>query len=470
MRSRLPRPILLTAAFAAALAALFPRAARADERPTLSGSWTASPLSESWSLSDWGEACGPKPASSGGGGGSVQIREQGGELSILGGGRAFSSAECWEQLPGMSRTSHSASGNGRFWRTRCSNAANDPRHAAVVTTLSATDSSISLSETGEYQFSIQGTTCKATATRSRSYSLVRRDGEEPPAPSAIPSASAPPEKSAKPPPAPPPERPAPRCTGAPGEPSRLEVHPARKVLKPGDRFTFRAVVLDGQGCPVGAKPAFTIVKGPLSDKAQVDGTGTITVAGDAPEGTISLSAAAFGKSVTVTVEVASPEHYDALLGQSGQSGQGEDEPAVAVIATGTIGGKTAVAEDAARERKVLFVSIVALLAAALGFAGLVIARRGRRPLTTPGEEGEPESGDPSSGDALPGEPPSGGAAGDALPGDPAAAGPAAEGPKQGARRKTKVSDRGKICPTCGERYGSDATFCGKDGTTLVLLN
>jgi hypothetical protein len=30
--------------------------------------------------------------------------------------------------------------------------------------------------------------------------------------------------------------------------------------------------------------------------------------------------------------------------------------------------------------------------------------------------------------------------------------------------------RGKICPTCGDRFDGAADFCGKDGTQLVLLN
>jgi hypothetical protein len=30
--------------------------------------------------------------------------------------------------------------------------------------------------------------------------------------------------------------------------------------------------------------------------------------------------------------------------------------------------------------------------------------------------------------------------------------------------------RGKICPTCGDRFEGNATFCGKDGTALVLVN
>jgi len=30
--------------------------------------------------------------------------------------------------------------------------------------------------------------------------------------------------------------------------------------------------------------------------------------------------------------------------------------------------------------------------------------------------------------------------------------------------------RGKICPSCGARFDGGSTFCGKDGSTLVLLN
>ncbi len=33
-----------------------------------------------------------------------------------------------------------------------------------------------------------------------------------------------------------------------------------------------------------------------------------------------------------------------------------------------------------------------------------------------------------------------------------------------------TQSRGKICPTCGDRFDGAASFCGKDGTSLVLLN
>jgi hypothetical protein len=442
--------VFLAIASASALAA-------ADDKPTLSGSWTASALTESWSVSDWGEACGPKPAPKGAGGGSVQIREQGGELSIVGAGRAFSTAECWEQMPGLSRSSHSASGGGRFWRTRCTSAPNDPRRAIVTTSISATDSSIQLSETGEYQFIIKDTTCRASVTRSRSFSLVRREGDTPPAASAsasaAPAASAPPSKP-EPPPKPDPSPS--KCTGG-GDPARLEVHPAKKLLRAGDKFKFRAVVFDAEGCATGTRPTWTIAQGPVAAKASVDKDGTLAVEADAPEGTLEISAAVGGKGVTVYVEVATPEHYDAMLGASGLNDAGEaEQSAVAVIATGTIGGRTAVAQDGARERKTLFVAIVGALAAALAFVGLVFARRGRRPVEV---EEAPDSAGVESAPASADAPP-----------EPPVTTPTASAVPAEAPRKAKKSARGKICPTCGERYDSEATFCGKDATKLVLLN
>ena len=36
--------------------------------------------------------------------------------------------------------------------------------------------------------------------------------------------------------------------------------------------------------------------------------------------------------------------------------------------------------------------------------------------------------------------------------------------------QTQPPKRGKICPTCGDRFDGVADFCGKDGTQLVLLN
>jgi hypothetical protein len=469
--TRAPSRLLLLAVAAAAIAAAAgPRGALAQDRPTLSGTWSASGVAERWSIGEWGDACGPRPASQGAPGGTVQITERGSELSIVGAGRAWSTGECWEQMPGLSRTSHSASGGGRFWRTRCSSAPNDPRQAAVTTTVQATDSSISMTETGQYQFVIQETNCTASVTRSRSYALVRREGEAPPASSAAAPASAsaaaavPPSATAAPRSAPSEPRSGARCTGAAGEPARLEVRPSRKLMRPGDRFEFRTVVLDAEGCGVSARPSWSIAPGPLASKATVNAAGTVAIADDAPEGRLEAVASIGEKGVTIPIEIASAEHYDALLATSGLDDAGEaDAPAVAIIATGTIGGRAGVADDVARARKQTFVAIVGGLAVLLGLAGLALHRRGsaarRGALAARAGSEAPADGEATGGDDVAAE----------MTAPPVAA---ATAPSQApaATRPRTAGPRGKICPTCGQHFPAEASFCGKDGTTLVPLN
>lgn len=467
----------------AVMAWLTPWVASADDeekKPTLSGTWNASGLSESWTMGDWGEACGPKPRGQGAGGGTVQISEIGGELSIAGAGRAFSTAECWEQMPGLSRTSHSQSGGGRFWRTRCATPANDPRQATIVTTVQATDTTINMVETGKYQFAIKGQTCSASVSRSRSFTLVQRAGEKKDEPE--PEASAvPTSEPVAPAPVPPPGG----CT-EPGDPARLEVKPSRKLMRPGESFSWTTVVTDAAGCKLGQKPAYSVVEGPVSGHAEVTAQGELSIGDDAPEGTLEIRVAIAGTGVTVIVDVASDEHYDALLATRGFNEKGEvDEAAVAIIATGTIGGRNSTAEDTAGARKQLFIAIVGGLAAALGLAGFVLLRRGRRagkperdpslPAPPPNVNlfDEPDAGQgmvcPACGDTYPAG--SGFCAKDGAALAPASGPPAAEAPQPPPPAKTsQPPPPDKICPTCGKRYPAEAEFCGSDATALVPVN
>src|SRR5450432_1755297 len=107
-----------------------PRSARADA-PTLAGSWSATPMRSDWNIGAWGKACGPSPSGGGAPGGSVSITSAGSELNMSGAGRAYSTTECWEQFPGLSRVSHS--GGQRGWRNTCKTKAGDPRQATLVT-------------------------------------------------------------------------------------------------------------------------------------------------------------------------------------------------------------------------------------------------------------------------------------------------------------------------------------------------
>jgi hypothetical protein len=121
--------------------------ARAADDAPLGGQWSATAMTETWRIGDWGPACGPKPSGGGAPAGTVTVQEQGGELSWTGAGRAYSTRECWEQFPGLTRTSHSA--GGRSWRNTCRTPAGDPRQASLVTSISATNTQIAFDETGQ---------------------------------------------------------------------------------------------------------------------------------------------------------------------------------------------------------------------------------------------------------------------------------------------------------------------------------
>lgn len=137
------------------LGALVPAClARADTPATLAGQWTATPLTTTWSIGDWGDACGPRPTGGGERGGTVTIDASGGELTFTGVGHPYSTTTCWEQLPGLVRASHSA--GTQSWRTTCKSPPGDPRQSTLVTTVTASGSDqISFDETGQYQFVIK---------------------------------------------------------------------------------------------------------------------------------------------------------------------------------------------------------------------------------------------------------------------------------------------------------------------------
>jgi hypothetical protein len=520
----------------------------AQGKPTLSGTWSASAMVERWNVGDWGAKCGPRPGGQGAPGGSVTISQLGSELSINGAGRSYSTTNCWEQAPGLRRVSHSAASRG--WSNRCTTAANDPRRATVITTMSATDDAIYFDETGSYQFVLEGQNCTASVRRTRSFKLVRREGEAPPAATAsappAPTPTPTPTATSMPPPTatskPPPDERVRNCD-EPGEPARLEVRPARKLIRPGEHFAFRAVVVDASGCMLTVQPAWRVAEGDA--KIVLAPGGKVTVAQDSPEGTADILVTVSGKNVRVTVEVATKEHYESLLEARGLNASGEaEEAAVAVIATGSLGGGTAVAEDTAKKRKTIFAAVVGGAALLLALVGFVFLRRGAKkkrvivdediePVAVIIPPAPPPAAEPPSSDSRPrqrhevyevergsraptppqmvcpvcrGDFPAGGlfcpldgtrlvkASGTSEPVRAAVGGicptcergfpaeikycpehhellvPAPLFNATSVKRPVAAVSRGKICPTCGTRYEGGATFCGKDGTSLVLVN
>ncbi|HEX7452390.1 MAG TPA: hypothetical protein VF294_08905 [Polyangiaceae bacterium] len=469
---------------------------------TLAGRWNATPLSSTWNIGEWGSACGPAPSGGGAPGGAVTITSSGSELHFSGAGRDYSTTECWEQFPGLSRVSHS--GGLRGWKNSCKTKAGDPRQATIITTISATDSQISFDETGQYQFIINGQNCTASVRRSRSLSIVQREGDHAPV--------APPTPAVATPAPTPAATPAAKVCTSPGPPERLEVRPSQKLIRPGESFEFHTVVLDAAGCGLALSPVWKVV----TDHAalELSGPGKIRIPDDAPEATVQLQATLAGHSAHVTVEIASAQRYDALLAQKGLNSEGESsDAAVARIATTSIGGGSVVTGDDSQRRRVVFVGVVGGTALLLGLLGFILLQHSRRkpvaaearaprvrlaPVLTPSglaplakfcptcrEEYPPEAAFcPNDGNRL-----------IAARGNEAPSGPSGgvcpicgQGydpgvltcPKHGEEllpaavqagaRTAEVSLTKKICPVCGKQYTGDSQFCGGCGAALVPVN
>ena len=519
-----PHRLLILALTVAALGSV--RTAGAQQK-TLSGRWSASAMQVAWAQGDWGPACGPRPGGGGAPAGVVTITQQGGELSISGAGRSYSTSQCWEQFPGLSRASHS--GGARGWRTVCKTAAGDPRQATVITTVTASDAYITFDETGQYQFVIQQQNCTASVRRSRSFRLIQREGEPPPSPATPPPATtattpsspgtaAPPRT--EPDPASVPASPGGRCENL-GPPARLEVRPARKLLRPGEEFSFRTLVLDRRGCRLPSVSPVWRLADPGAP-AKLLAPGSVRVDDNAPESEIELSVSIGERAVRVVVEVASRERYEALLRQGGFNEAGESsEAAVAVIASESVGARSAVAEDRARTRRRIFAAIVGALALLFGGVGLLVVQSTRRrkrqearrraiaqeiaqslpppPLSYPPPPTQPvaaycptcrqeyppnEIYCPNDGNRLvptSQPPPQGGPTGGICPVCGQGFNPGyATCPEHGEelipaalyRAQTAPEPRPtkKICPVCGAQYEGEAQFCGTDGATLVPIN
>lgn len=384
------------------------------QSPTSTARWSASSLRVDWKIGDWGSACGPRPSGGGAASGVATITPADGELQIRGAGRDYSTKECWEQFPGLTRISHVRAGNS--WKNVCQTPPGDPRQAKIVTTVTATKAQIQLDETGQYQFVVKGQNCTASVRRTRVYNLLESAAAAPSA--SAPVARAPEPVSAKP------------CA-KPGPAERLEVRPSRKLMRPGESFTFRAVVVDAAGCPLGVTPKWRVVSG--TDAVRVMNAGHVVVSPSAADSEARLQASVGDRSVSVIVEIVSRDRYASLLLQGTFNAEGESsEAAVARIASSSIGARSSVAREQPQDRRALFLTIIALLALALGLIAFLVLRRARQ-RRSPAK----------------------------LPAAPVAAAPLHTAPQ---------ADPPRMCPTCREEFPPDAEFCAFDGNRLVPMH
>jgi hypothetical protein len=402
---------------------------QAESAKTLSGRWSASTMRTNFTAEPWGAACGPKPSGTSEPGGIVSIVQQGKELTLSGLGRTFASSSCWEAISGGRTVSHSASNRG--WSTVCQSAPGDPRRSAVTTTITATDDRITLSEVGQFEFVIGNDTCHAVMRRNRTYALVEREGETRPVPAA-PAAAPPVEEEAV---AEADQRANTNCA-QPGPPSRIEVSPSRKLLRPGDEYAFRVRVLDKNACQLDRPVTWMALA--TNSGVELNPKGVIKVLPNAAEGATELTASIQGRSVKVTVDVVSEARYQELLAAGTFNAAGEtQDKAVTTLVSSTLGTKTAVLENPAQRRRTIFVWTISTIAAVLAAAALWMAgsrRRTKRPAP---------AFDASSSD-----------------------GPL---PPAEAERNPGVSQAVLVCPTCHEEYPLDQKYCALDGNRLMGL-
>lgn len=490
-----------------------PRTAAAAE---VDGRYVQGPLVEEYSVREWRSACGPAPQSTTTPGGeTVEIRTEGDEIAIVGGGRVFRSSECYDAMPTLVRESHSRDPGTKQWRTRCATGANDPRRAMLQTLVAVTsERRVDVVETGRYEVQLENGRCLADVKRSRAFErLVAAPAT--PAPAATPAE-------------------APRVTPAPtrscaevGDPTRLEVRPSRKLLRTGDAFQLTAVVVDAKGCATRALVDWKVGSGAEAG-VTVDGQGRVAVAADAPEGTADVLVSSGAMKAKVVIEVTSPARYDELLARSGLNSAGENDAPVVGELGPAIGGREGVGEDGAAARRRTFAVVVGAAALALGLVAVVFSRRGRRAKVAREtlearhqaavdevldrrrrreeeyavalRDHERKARDAQSAARARAAAPPAGAVAAASP--PAAtrrcptcgerfeahinfcphdatplagAGSGASGSTSGAQLAPAPPaeagpSRVRICPTCGERFEGAAVYCGKDGTSLVLVN
>jgi hypothetical protein len=434
------------------------RRARAD--PSLDGTWKEGPLKEEYTVQKWLSDCGPAPVSGPSGGGeSISVHQEGDELAFVGGGRVFRTNQCYDQMPTLVRETHTRDPSGKSWRTRCTTPPSDPRRAVINTLVSVSSNThIDIVESGRYEISLNEGRCTADIKRTRSFDLAAKEG-------AVASAAVPVPAPAS---TPTPTTVATNQCSSPGDPARLEVRPSRKLLRTGDAFVFRAIVVDANGCATHTPTTWRFADGASADKGMsVDSNGKVTIASDATEGTYDLVASASGKSARVSAVVVSPSRYDDLLAASGLDDAGESQAAsVAVITGESIGGTDVKAEDGSKRRRSIFLAIVAVVALGLGVVALIGARRTRRAAAIERDAQERHAERVREADERRREKLARHAAAEhAHVASLAEAAKVAAAEAADARAGTKM-----ICPACRREYESGSLYCPQDSNRLVPFN
>jgi hypothetical protein len=200
----------------------------------------------------------------------------------------------------------------------------------------------------------------------------------------------------------------------------------------------------------------------------IDGSGHLSVGKNTPDGRYEVAGEAGSLRALAVIEVASANRYDDLLRQE-TIGINEPPPSTGIESgTANLGVRTAQGEDLSKRRRNAFILIVIGVPAIVAALALLVGHRFRRSAISNARESGDGLGNTLnlSGDRGPSRPQDRVRDADAPP------------PVDASRPVAPVDEgspdnrgpKGKICPACGERYDASASFCGKDGASLVLLN
>lgn len=475
-------------------------------QPGLAGSptsdWTASALKEQWSFPRWEQECGPRPAPQSLGGGPAQVTEKDGQLTISGSGRTYRTTECWERYPGLGRVAHSSA--TRTWSNTCRTAESDPRRALVQTSVTATDTTITLRETGQYAFRLKDANCEARVVRTRTWSKKAAEARETATSPAVPSADsrpaedvngsgAPETRAATQGQSPPSASPAtPACDDV-GPPSSIEVQQRALELGPGQSVRLLPQVVDEAGCRVqNAELRFTVTpkdKGVVVDERD----GTVKVALQASEGAYAITIQSGALSTSVGLKLLSPEQAAAALRTPALGVPLTDGQAKPQGTMMQVGAAAAQGEDAATPRKWVFAALASLVVVGLGILGLRLLRGAPRParlspngavslrggaITVRSAEGTSAlTNDRAEGTGGVARSPASIAhartaawsegAPDATPLPAARRGRVSTPPPKPSSKPPPQRRSGAgVCPACGTRYTDGSIYCGMDGVRL----
>jgi hypothetical protein len=346
------------------------------------------------------------------------IVQSGGELS-LSGPRAYKTNSCWEAMPGLRVTSHSASPDRIT--TVCQMPAGDPRKTKITTTWTVVGDKLYFDEVGQYQFTLAEQNCSASSRKTRVLSKVIPVASTPTAAATpVPIAS---EKPQAPVQAKAPAKIAPAPTSqcaARGPATSLVVSPKTKLMMPGETFSFRVSALDSKRCEVPVLPRFRL----RADQQGLSVTpqGRISTAPDASSGRAVLEIQAGDSTLEAVIRVVSRAEYEELLsgGTFSDAGESLDDAQV------TRALVTLSPEESGSPRFALW-PLVTLLAISAGVALTWLLKRHSKQNTAKHRRDEPIS------------------------------------------PQVRPSPL-KVCPVCGQTYGPEATFCGSDGAHLLRQN